>query len=139
MLLPLIGWRSSVAAMKPRRVPSAARTSLLEPGSRGLKAEIGGAEAAVENAQPTTESPASPKTHAATRRPRRALLRGLPWPRRRRRLRWERLISRGRGARPQCRRGSASPRRLGTLQQALRAQAPQAARPQLGLARTALP
>ena len=48
MRLPSIGRRSSLDWMKPRRVPSAARTSDCDPSSRGFSESSGGAEEAIE-------------------------------------------------------------------------------------------
>src|SRR4051812_36054394 len=45
---PDTGWRSSLDWMKPRRVPSAARTSDCEPSSRGFSESSGGADDAIE-------------------------------------------------------------------------------------------
>ena len=58
--------------MKPRRVPSAASTSVFAPGSRSFSEEIDGAEAAVETTQPTTDKPAIPMPTSTTMTARKA-------------------------------------------------------------------
>jgi hypothetical protein len=74
--------------MKPSRVPSAAKTSVSEPGLRSLSDDRGSAEDAVRNTQPPAAAPASPPQSSTTRNASRTYLPG-PAPRRRRLMRAE--------------------------------------------------
>src|SRR4051812_43235651 len=127
--------------MKPSRVPSAARISVFAPGLRCLSVFSGGADAAVLTTQPTSPASTMPKPATTIRIASSSLLRGPPWPWRRRRMRWEWLTNLGSvGPRRSFAAGPENPLSgLHAGQQALGAQAPQAGRPQRGLVRPLVP
>src|SRR3954470_9724633 len=109
--------------MNPRRVPSAANTSLSEPGLRCLSEDSGGAEEAVLNTQAAAAPPTIAPIRTTMRKPSRKsrLGRGA---RRRRRMRAEWLKGRR--------------RILGRPQKPFRLQACYAAQAQLRLVRPTL-
>src|SRR3954447_15131211 len=120
----LTGCTRSSAWMNPSRVPSAANTSLSDPGLRCLSEDSGGAEEAVLNTQARAAPPASSPHRSTTRRPSRTYRLGRR-PRRRRRIRAEWLKTGETGI-------------LGRLLKPFRLQACYAAQAQVRLVRGAL-
>src|SRR3954470_1555093 len=120
----LTGCTRSSAWMNPSRVPSAANTSLSDPGLRCLSEDSAGAEEAVLNTQATAAPPASRPHRSTTRTPSRTYRLGLR-PRRRRRMRAEWLKT-------------GEPRILGRRQKPFRLQACYATQAQGRLVRPAL-